>query len=107
MMWIDNAEVITLEYKQEQQAKAERDAFKSVRANNVAQIKVTTTAGNTFDGDETSQTRMARAIVGLEAGETITWVLADNTVIQATKEELTEAMKLAGRAQADLWVQQP
>lgn len=84
-----------------------REEFKQQRAIAVSKIKVTTSSGNTFDGDETSQTRMARAIVGLGTGEAITWVLADNTVIQATKEELTEAMKLAGRAQADLWVQQP
>jgi hypothetical protein len=31
-------------------------------------------------------------------------VLADNTAIQATKEELTEALVLAGQAQASIWV---
>ena len=72
----------------------------------VANIQVTTTAGNTFDGDETSQTRMARAIIGMQATgtTTINWTLTDNTVIQATVAELTEAMALAGAAQAAMWV---
>jgi len=84
-----------------------RRAFKAQRTVAVENIKVTTTAGNTFDGDETSQTRMARAIVALQAGNipTIDWVLADNSVIPATVAELTEAMILAGSAQAALWIQ--
>jgi hypothetical protein len=72
----------------------------------VGNIKVTTTAGNTFDGDETSQTRMSRAILVLSTGaaQSVPWVLANNTVIQATAAELTEALALAGASQAALWV---
>jgi hypothetical protein len=86
-----------------------REDLKAARETAVSQIKVTTTAGNTFDGDETSQTRMARAIIALNAqpqnpAPTANWVLADNSVIQATAVELTEALALAGQAQADLWV---
>ena len=73
----------------------------------VANIKVTTSSGKTFDGDETSQTRMTRAILGLQATgtPTITWVLADNSVVQVSATELTEALSLAGAAQANVWVQ--
>lgn len=80
-------------------AKAEREAA-------VAAIKITTAAGDTFDGDETSQGRMARAIVALQGtgAPSVTWVLADNTVIEASAAELTEALALAGAAQAALWV---
>ena len=77
------------------------------RESNVAAIKVTTTAGNEFDGDEISQGRMARAVIALGAstpGTTVNWILADNSVIQATAAELTEALALAGAAQASLWV---
>lgn len=83
-----------------------REAAKSARTASVAAITVTTAAGHTFDGDETSQTRMVRAIVALNATATpsITWVLANNTVIQATAAELTEALALAGAAQAAVWV---
>ena len=83
-----------------------RDQLKAEREISVAAITVTTQAGNTFDGDEVSQTRMARAIIALQATGTpaTVWVLADNTVIQATVAELAEALALSGAAQAALWV---
>lgn len=83
-----------------------RAEAKQARTAAVQAITVTTQAGNTFDGDETSQTRMARAIIALQATgtPTVTWVLADNTVIQATVAELTEALALSGAAQAAIWV---
>ncbi len=81
-----------------------RHNAKQERALRVNNILVTTQAGNTFDGDETSQQRMARAILVMDDIETINWVLADNSVIMASKAELTEALKLAGQAQADMWV---
>lgn len=73
-------------------------------------IKVATTSGNVFDGDETSQARMARAILGLESAgpnATVTWVLADNTPTQVTALELREAPALACAAQARLWAKNP
>ena len=99
--------VVTAEDKAEQQLKADREAYKASRAAAVASITVTTQAGNKFDGDETSQGRMARAVLALQASgadATVAWVLADNTVIQATASELTEALALAGAEQARLWV---
>lgn len=79
----------------------QRERFKVERAAAVKAITVTTAAGNTFDGDEISQGRMARAILALPDGGTVPWVLHDNTVIDATGEALT----LAGAEQARLWVQ--
>lgn len=84
-----------------------REEWKASRAAAVEAIDVTTAAGNTFDGDEISQGRMARAILALNAaapGTTVNWILADNSVIDATAAELTEALALAGAAQAALWV---
>lgn len=83
-----------------------REAAKAARAAAVEAITVTTAAGNVFDGDETSQTRMARAIIALQATGTpnVNWVLHDNTVIQASVAELSEALALAGAAQAAIWV---
>lgn len=83
-----------------------REAAKAARAAAVDAIVVTTTAGNAFDGDETSQTRMARAIIALQATgtPTVNWILHDNSVIQATVAELSEALALAGAAQAAIWV---
>lgn len=83
-----------------------RTKAKEQRTLTVERIKVTTQAGNTFDGDEVSQGRMARAILALStnAAPSVNWVLADNSVIQATQAELTEALVLSGQAQAALWV---
>jgi hypothetical protein len=89
-----------------QRALEARERFKAERAAAVRAITVTTAAGNTFDGDETSQDRMVRAIVALQATGTpsVVWVLADNSTVQATAAELVEALALAGAAQAALWV---
>jgi len=83
-----------------------REVAKAAREKAVSEIKVTTQAGNTFDGDEVSQGRMSRAIIALSTGlaPSVNWVLADNSVIQATAAELTEALVLAGQAQAAIWV---
>jgi len=60
-------------------------------------ITVTTQSGKIFDGDELSQTRIARALqIGEFTGQTSTaWKLADNTVQQVTYVELQEALTLA------------
>ena len=109
--WLQKWEVIALTSDEVAEAgrareSALRETWKAQRELAVAAIKVTTAAGNVFDGDEVSQGRMARAILGLQASAetTVTWVLADNTVIAATAEELQEALALAGAEQARLWV---
>jgi len=78
---------------------------KVARAAAVDAIKVTTHSGKEFDGDEVSQTRMARAVLALQATSTpsVKWVLADNTPTLVTVAELTEALALAGAAQATIW----
>ena len=78
--------------------------YKASRQEAVNNIKVITTAGNTFDGDETSQTRMVRATSLMDDVEVTNWVLADNTVIEVSKAELVEAAKLAGQEQTRLWI---
>lgn len=87
-------------------ASEKREKAKEKRAIDVERIKVTTKAGHTFDGDEASQNRMARAVIALSTGlaPSFNWVLADNSVIQATSDELVEALSLAGTAQTAIWV---
>ena len=75
---------------------------KSDRADYVSRI-VVEVDGMKFDGDETSQNRMARSIVALNEGETVQWVLANNTIAQITKEQLRQALRLAGEAQTAIW----
>lgn len=75
---------------------------KAKRAEYVAKL-VVTVDDLQFDGDETSQDRMARSCVALNDGETVQWVLADNTIAQVTKEQLRQALRLAGEAQTAIW----
>ena len=104
--WLWDGEALSAPPARQKPPEQLREEAKAARAAAVDNIKVTTAAGNTFDGDETSQARMSRAIMVLSTGfaQTVPWVLADNTVIQATAAELTEALALAGQAQAALWV---
>lgn len=80
--------------------------LKAQREAAVAAIKVTVD-GFTYDGDEVSQGRMARAILRLQdqpANTTVPWVLSDNRVIPVTAATLSRALALAGRRQDELWV---
>ena len=77
---------------------------KADRLEEVRQIQVTTASDKVFDGDEDAQGRMARAIVALNDGESTLWVLADNTPTMVTKEELKEALRLAGAEMTAIWV---
>ena len=78
----------------EAQAKAELKAAKTYTLNS---ITVTTTNGNTFDGNETARGNMTSAILSAEIiGKTEdTWKLADNTSAVITITELKEALALS------------
>jgi len=77
---------------------------KRERAAKVAAIKVEVD-GMTFDGDESAQSRMARAITAAETAglESTVWVLADNTVATVTKAQLQQALSKSMLAMAELW----
>lgn len=89
--------------KPQEQIEAEALAqAKSERANAVENITVEVD-GMIFQGDEMSQLRIARAIIALEDGETITWVLADDTIVKVSKEQLKQVLRKAGEKQTELW----
>lgn len=81
---------------------------KTERSEAVASITVEVD-GMVFDGDETAQDRMARAITmfnasGLSSDTTTAWVLADSTIAQVTVSQLAQALLKAGQKQTELWV---
>ncbi len=78
------------------------ELIKEERRLAVEQIKVVVD-NMEFDGDEESQTRMSRAITGLEPGETQLWKLTNNTIVYLTREQLKSALRLAGERQTELW----
>lgn len=79
---------------------------KRERATKVAAIKVEVD-GMTFDGDESAQSRMTRAITAAETAglDSTVWVLADNTVATVTKVQLQQALAKAMVAMGELWTQ--
>ncbi|WP_313240363.1 DUF4376 domain-containing protein [Stutzerimonas kunmingensis] len=104
--WFDTLDEAMAALKSEPEL-TPRELWKLERDKAVAAIKVTTAAGNTFDGDETSQARMARKIAVLQAtgpGATADWVLADNSVATLGAQELQEALALASAEQDRIWL---
>ena len=95
-------EPVPTEPTEEEIKQRELEEAKRVRADAVAAIKVTVD-GMEFDGDETSQQRVARSILALKDGETITWVLRDNSIVEVTKEQLKQVLRKAGEEQTKLW----
>jgi len=56
-----------------------------------------------LNGDETSQTRMSRAISVMSDDNTILWICADNEPRGLTKNELITALRLSGEKQTEIW----
>jgi hypothetical protein len=92
------------EYNLTTEEKTERAVavYRTTRDDAVKAITVTVD-GNVFEGDEVSQTRMARAIVAMNDGDTIVWKLADNTPASVTMATLKEALRLSGAEQTRIW----
>lgn len=88
----------------EEIAAQELEEAKRLRAQQVASIKVEVD-GMTFDGDETSQSRMARAleVASITGMESTVWVLADNTVATVTVEQMQKALSKAMLEMGELW----
>ena len=87
---------------------AELVRLRAERAEAVSKITVEVD-GMVFDGDETSQDRIARTITaatsaGYGPDDTTTWVLHDNTVAEVTIKQLSETLLAAGLKQTELWI---
>lgn len=95
------------------QEEIEAQALAQAKAERAEAVKTITVEvdGLIFDGDEDSQTRMARTItasqaLGLPEDSTISWAMADtnaNKVEQVTITQLSKALYLAGCKQSELW----
>ncbi len=105
---IDGSWVNRPDPTEEELAEQELIKAKLERAESVSKITVEVD-GLVFDGDETAQNRMSRAITmfnaaGLPAGTTTAWVLADSSIAQVTVAQLSKALLLAGQKQTELWL---
>ena len=79
-----------------------RGLFKASREALMKALTVTVDTYS-FDGDEASQGRMARAVLVMDDVDTTGWVLADNTTVPVTKNQLMRALRLAGIEQTRIW----
>lgn len=77
---------------------------KRLRNYEVENLKVTCADGYVFDGDEISQSRMARALLGMNDTDVISWKLANNEFVEVTKVKLAEILRKAGEMQTSIWV---
>jgi len=92
--------------------KAERDAYllkqsittwKQDRQQKVENIEVTYN-NVVYQGDETSQTRMTKAITALpDDSTTIDWIAKDNSVQSLTRVDLKAILLDAGTQQSKIW----
>lgn len=101
----DDAPFVVYTRKSDEQIAAYTLAkVKAYRTTQVEEITVTTSSGNTYDGNEVAQRRMTSAITAMDETDTIPWVLVDNSVAVVDRAELREALRLAGAAMAAIWV---
>lgn len=106
-VWKRQWKLEPIEHTEEEIANYELLKAKQERSKKVSQITVEVD-GMIFDGNETSQERMSRAITAALASNistdtTTTWVLHDNTVATPTIAQLATALRLAGEEQTRLW----
>lgn len=62
--------------------------------------------GNIYQGDETSQDRMSRALNGLPDDGSIYWRTKDNSKVSLTKVDLRQILYLAGQKQTEIWFEE-
>ncbi len=103
MTSIDWLRQVTGEDKRVAVAEQDYQDWKLRRQSAVNEI-VVVVDGLAFDGDEDSQSRMARAVVAADTLTDITeWTLANNSVAMVTVQQLKEACRLAGEEQTRIW----
>ena len=89
---------------EEEQQQIAYEQWKQERQQAVDAIKVEVD-GIIFDGDELSQSRMTRAAtLAASAEETVSWILADNSVAEVTADQLRRAAQAAWIKQGKLWI---
>lgn len=81
---------------------------KELRTKRVAKIVVTVMRGDLalpFNGDEISQVRLDRFSRRMRGKNRTTtpWVMADNSVMEVTADEMEQALDLAMEKQGVLW----
>ena len=59
--------------------------------------------GKFYQGDEKSQDRLSRSIVGMDDDDTIEWTAKDNSKVVLLKSDLKQILRLSGIEQTKVW----
>ena len=96
---VDGVYEVDTELYEEAKAIVAKAELKRAKADILNSITVTTTNGNTFDGNKTSRVNLLAEIMSYEVlgEEEVTWHLADNSDVKVTITELKEALALSIR----------
>ena len=76
--------------------------YKTIRQNIVDNIEVIYNE-IIYQGDEKSQDRMSRAIVGMDDYDTIEWTAKDNSKVVLLRSDLKQILRLSGIEQTKVW----
>lgn len=100
---IDWSKMVT---RQEQDASAEQEQRRLDKLRRQALVDgiVVQVHGLNFQGDEISQGRMLRRADTMQEGSSTSWVLADNSIVPVTKEQLRLAAKLSVEEMNRIWL---
>lgn len=105
---VRTAPLSTLELKTMQENTKQEKVLKTrlICSEQVNTLKVETSYSHIFDADELSQSRIQKALylMAQENKDSIEWILADNSKAEIFKPELEEALTLAIKKQAEIWV---
>ena len=97
---VENGEVVKTERTDEIYLKQISKANRTILVENI-EVEYN---GVVYQGDETSQDRMSRAINGLpDDTTTISWKAKDNSSQELTRLDLKEILFLAGQEQTRIW----
>jgi len=83
---------------------SQEEASKAIRAFLIDSIRVTTSSGKMFDGNDAAIVNMSAAIqasITLGVASTM-WKMADNSVVEVTLQELQEALALSIQAKGKI-----
>lgn len=95
--------VVTVEKKRAEQYAIDYNIWKGERAELVNLIVVEVN-GNTYQGNEDAQSRLARAVASADDFESVVpWTMSDNSVVEVTYADLKEALRKSHQEQTAIW----
>ncbi len=99
-------EWITPKEPQKTKEELKKEKLKELNKQRQAELDIAKVSykNNLYDADEVSQSRMARALLALGEDDKQFWITADDKMVELTKADFREILRLAGVNQTRIWV---